>query len=90
MTENLDELKEKAIALYQSGKSLKAIGVEVGRSPVRVREWLMAFGVERRKNTEGTLSLIVQVTPKLAAMTPEKRKEFCLGAIAEALKKLPD
>lgn len=88
MTENLNELKEKAIALYQSGKSLKAIGVEVGRSPERVREWLIALRVERRKNTEGTISLIIQVTPKLAAMTPEKRKEFCLAAIGEALEKL--
>ncbi|NJL91559.1 MAG: hypothetical protein HC916_18585 [Coleofasciculaceae cyanobacterium SM2_1_6] len=90
MTENLDELKKKAITLYQSGKSLKAIGQEVRRSPVRVREWLIAAGVERRKNTEATLSLIIPLTPQLAVIPPDQRKEFCLAAITEALKNLPD
>ena len=54
---NLKEQMERAMALYDSGMSLQAIGDELGLNPIKVRKLLITAGVyeseaaEKVKNT---------------------------------------
>jgi hypothetical protein len=82
----LEVLRLQAIATYQSGQTLRSEGKAVGRSRKMVKERIEAKGVKLPEGTEENLALSVLLTPELRAIPPEERKDFCLRAIANALK----
>ena len=55
---NLKEQMESAVALYDSGMSLQAIGEELGLNPIKIRKLLITAGVYESEVAEKVKKLL--------------------------------